>query len=85
MERIEDGGKRAKGSWYMHTLNGQPAAYDERAGYIFYIGRRLSWSPLVADLATIRRQQARALADDARGWNTGNVYGYICFARKAAR
>ncbi len=67
-------------SWYLHTLNNQPAAFDERAGYIFYIGRRLNVSPLVADLRTIRRQQAVARADDAKLGQT-NRYGYICFAR----
>ena len=71
----------AKGkSWYMHTLNGQPAAFDARAGYIFYIGRRLSVSPLVGDLSMIRRQQASAMADDTKMKQT-NRYGYICFAR----
>lgn len=71
-------------SWYLHTLNGQPAAFDDRAGYIFYIGRRLNVSPLVADLRTIRRQQAVAIADDAKLGQT-NSYGYICFARAVPR
>lgn len=69
-------------SWYMHTMNSQPAAFDPSGGYIYYIGRSEHCSPLVPDLATIRRQQAIAREADARDGTTWCRYDYIRFPRR---
>jgi hypothetical protein len=62
-------------TYYMHTLNGEPAEFDSGGSIIIFAGRD---ARLRKDLKQIRREQAVAKKDDVRAGVAGEwTYDYI--------
>jgi len=69
---------------YLHTIDGQPANFDDRRGARLYFAGGYGKSgaaSLVPTLAQIRREQARVVAEDERNPIRRNPppfrYGYV--------
>ena len=57
---------------YLHTLDGQPASYDDSNGpYIHFVGGR-SRAKLVPTLTQIRREQQASIQRDFAEWREHN-------------
>lgn len=71
-------------SWYMHTIDGRPAAFQKESrggGCLCYIGRWHRGAVLVPDLDTIRAQQRMSRESYARDGIEPGQYDYIVFPR----
>lgn len=67
---------------YMHTLDGQPASFDDRNGaYLFFVGGRHRVR-LARSLRQITREQQAARIDALKNpntveWGERSRYGYV--------
>lgn len=65
-------------TFYMHTINGRPAAYCSEYGYIYHARPAVKTTEMCKSLEVLRRQQrdAKEHHQQTPGIN-GDEYGYI--------